>query len=96
MPINHHGSRGILPLFLLLCVSCLVASGCGRSYMYYGDDDDLKEICGNSIDDDFDGLTDCADPDCKNDPGCKGTPEDCENGQDDDGDGVVDCQDPDC
>ena len=73
-------------------------AGCGRSYMYYGDEPDggNKEICGNQIDDDGDGLTDCADPDCKNDPSCAGTPEVCTNGFDDDGDGFVDCQDTDC
>ena len=28
------------------------------------------EICGNGLDDDNDGLTDCADPDCTGDPSC--------------------------
>jgi len=56
-----------------------------------------KEICGNKIDDDCNGLTDCADPACFGDPACS-TPgqEICNNGIDDDGDGLVDCQDPDC
>lgn len=28
------------------------------------------EVCGNGLDDDCDGLTDCDDPDCDNDPNC--------------------------
>jgi hypothetical protein len=49
-----------------------------------------REICGNDIDDDGDGDTDCADSDC---PAC---PEICNNGADDDGDGDADCDDTDC
>ncbi|MHC4908173.1 MAG: M12 family metallo-peptidase [Planctomycetota bacterium] len=30
------------------------------------------EICDNGVDDDGDGLTDCADPDCASDPACGG------------------------
>ncbi len=44
------------------------------------------EICTNAIDDDFDGLTDCDDPDCAIDPVC----------EDNDGDNfpaLVDCDD---
>lgn len=54
------------------------------------------EICDNGIDDDSDGLADCADPGCE----CNLPPEDnaiaCTNGADDDGDGLYDCEDPDC
>ncbi|MCK4589778.1 MAG: hypothetical protein KAT77_04995 [Nanoarchaeota archaeon] len=31
---------------------------------------DTPEICTNNIDDDFDGLVDCADPECVNHPAC--------------------------
>ena len=56
-----------------------------------------SEICANGFDDDFDGLTDCEDPDCVGSPNCGNGPgEVCGNGQDDDGDGLVDCDDPDC
>jgi hypothetical protein len=56
-----------------------------------------REICGNKIDDDCNGLTDCADPACFGDPACsKPGQEICNNGIDDDGDGLVDCKDPDC
>lgn len=30
-----------------------------------------SEICDNGLDDDLDGLTDCEDPDCYQDPGCE-------------------------
>ncbi len=55
------------------------------------------EICGNGIDDDGNGLIDCADPvaicyifgDCS-------TETNCQNGIDDDGDGTIDYYDSDC
>ena len=50
------------------------------------------EACSNGVDDDCDGLVDCADSDCN----CDGKQEDCGDGQDNDGDGAVDCQDSDC
>lgn len=56
------------------------------------------EVCGNGLDDDFDGAADCADVDCASDPGC-GTPQPetaCNDGADNDGDGAVDCADTDC
>jgi hypothetical protein len=49
------------------------------------------EECGNGVDDDGDGLTDCEDTDC--DGTCA---EDCADGRDNDGDGLVDCDDGDC
>ncbi len=55
------------------------------------------EVCGNGIDDDCDGLVDCADPDCAAAPACIPAPvERCDNCVDDDGDGLVDYEDPDC
>src|SRR5580698_4606223 len=55
------------------------------------------EICGNKIDDDCNGLIDCADPACFGDPSCS-TPgqEICNNGIDDNGNGLIDCADPEC
>ena len=46
--------------------------------------------CGDGIDNDCDGLTDAADPDCE------APPEVCDNGIDDNGNGLVDCADPQC
>lgn len=66
------------------------------------------EICGNNLDDDGDGLTDCADADCVAHATCVLPPgpgpgpgggaqaELCDNGLDDDGDGKADCADSDC
>jgi hypothetical protein len=70
------------------------------------------EGCLNRLDDDGDGLADCADADCAARP-CDGlgrvcaaglcacptgltTESSCGDGQDDDCDGLVDCADPDC
>src|SRR4051794_20198325 len=52
-----------------------------------------QEICSNGIDDDDDGLADCADPDCANHPFCRSTDmaQTC-----DDGHGGVDCNKPGC
>ncbi len=53
------------------------------------------EICDNGIDDTGNGLTDCEDPECADDPACAPA-EICDSGLDDDGDGWTDCEDPDC
>ncbi len=53
-----------------------------------------QEICGNGIDDDGDGLTDCEDPACTEYIDCYES--DCNDGIDNDGDGLIDCDDPDC
>jgi hypothetical protein len=51
--------------------------------------------CADNIDDDGDGDTDCADPDCAQDPLC--LPETlCADSADNDGDGDTDCADTDC
>jgi len=56
------------------------------------------EICDNRLDDNANGLVDCADPACSGAPLCGGTgpTESCSNGSDDNGNGLVDCADPDC
>ncbi|MFT4627138.1 MAG: hypothetical protein ACI8PZ_005819 [Myxococcota bacterium] len=50
------------------------------------------EDCEDGIDNNGDGLVDCADPIC----GCPGEPEDCFDGIDNDFDGDIDCEDIDC
>ncbi len=52
------------------------------------------EDCFNGVDDDGDGLTDCADGDCSGSPSC--IESNCANSIDDDGDSLTDCDDPDC
>ena len=54
------------------------------------------EICNNFVDDDSDGVVDCADPDCAWSGSCQATETSCGDGVDNDGDGVHDCQDGDC
>ena len=56
-----------------------------------------REICGNGIDDDCNGLADCFDRACQSDPACiDRKKETCDNGIDDDGNGLIDCRDPAC
>lgn len=55
----------------------------------------VSENCDNTVDDDGDGLVDCADEECDQHPRC--LPEDiCNDRVDNDGDGRIDCDDPDC
>jgi hypothetical protein len=63
------------------------------------------EVCTGGIDDDGDGLIDCADPDCDLRPcvggrcvagACAPWENRCGDHVDDDGDGLIDCADPDC
>ena len=50
--------------------------------------------CDDGIDNDGDGLTDCADDDCFFDPSCQNPGgEICNDGADNDADGLVDCDD---
>jgi hypothetical protein len=56
-----------------------------------------REICGNNLDDDCNGLADCFDRACQNEPSCiDRKKESCANGIDDDGNGLTDCKDPAC
>jgi hypothetical protein len=54
-----------------------------------------EQHCNDEIDNDEDGLTDCADDDCTDDPACQ-TESDCSDEFDDDQDGLTDCADDDC
>ncbi|MGR3311284.1 MAG: MopE-related protein [Candidatus Brocadiales bacterium] len=57
----------------------------------------VAEICGDGVDNDCDGLTDCDDLDCECESACaQPTETSCTNGVDDDCDGLTDCDDPDC
>lgn len=64
----------------------ITGAGCGES--------DPEANCHDGVDNDGDGLIDCADDDCATHSVC---PEvDCEDGVDNDSDGLVDCEDDDC
>jgi len=54
------------------------------------------EICGDGIDNDCNGLTDCDDPSCSGSAFCQKPKEICGDCIDNDGDGLVDYEDPDC
>lgn len=55
------------------------------------------ESCGNLMDDDLDGFTDCADPDCHGNASCGDELGDnCVTGVDEDADGATDCDDAGC
>lgn len=53
-----------------------------------------EAACTDGMDNDRDGLTDCNDDDCAEEPACIET--DCTNMLDDDMDGATDCEDFDC
>jgi hypothetical protein len=55
----------------------------------------LPETCDDGLDNDTDGLTDCADPDCVTDAFCIEAGN-CADGLDNDGDGFTDCADDEC
>ncbi|MBI2892174.1 MAG: hypothetical protein HYY06_01380 [Deltaproteobacteria bacterium] len=73
--------------FTVFCVGC---GGGG------GEVTDDGEDCENGRDDDGDGLADCDDSECADDPVCEPATENCGDGRDDDGDGYSDCDDDDC
>ncbi len=71
----------------------LLAWTCGDS-CYVGD---AETCCGDTLDNDFDGLSDCDDDDCFLNPACIPENEtDCTDTIDEDMDGVTDCADADC
>jgi hypothetical protein len=53
-----------------------------------------ESACGDGVDEDFDALTDCDDPDCVGVEPCVELS--CDNDVDDDDDGATDCDDADC
>ena len=83
---------------ILTIAACL----CWFSASAFADDAKKETNCSNRVDDDGDGMVDCADADCQNDPACKvgqgpeNTDARCSDWFDNDGDGLMDCDDPDC
>lgn len=55
------------------------------------------EDCSNGVDDNGNGLVDCADlKQCRFDPACTEAGDRCDDGLDNDQDGATDCADPEC
>lgn len=83
--VRHSRHRAAL---LRVCLLLLLACACKPLH--------LPEQCFDGIDNDQDGLTDCADPSCIEEISCE-IGENCSNGVDDDFDGAADCSDaPEC
>jgi lysophospholipase L1-like esterase len=63
-----------------------------------GPAESASEGCNDGIDNDLDGLIDCADTSCSDDPVCELTPieSECDDSIDNDGDTLIDCDDSDC
>ncbi len=74
--------------------------GCDTTCANPGTAGCVHEDCHDGVDNDGDGLLDCADTDCANDTICAcasgGCSENCNDGIDNDLDGAVDCADTDC
>ncbi len=92
-----YGSDGICSPYCTDHGQCVVTGNCD---MTPGSETEgtcvpLDEVCTGGVDEDVDGLVDCADPDCNGSTPCP-EGEDCFNGSDDDGDGAVDCDDGEC
>jgi hypothetical protein len=54
-------------------------------------------LCTDGVDNDSDGLVDCADPECQSFMICaEDNSQNCNDGIDNDGDGLIDCEDDEC
>ena len=100
---------GSSELFLIVnCIEnhdiCAAFDFPGRVWQVLGEDDmrcmefeNSINLCWDGVDNDGDGLIDCADPDCVDIITClENTLIACNDLTDNDGDGLVDCFDPDC
>lgn len=78
---------------ITLSLLCLGLAACDKSTSVGS----RESICDDGQDNDGDGLIDCDDPDCEDDPACLPDTETiCDDGIDNDRDGLTDCDDPDC
>ena len=92
-PVRYGMRRIVLP-FAVPAALGLGVVGCGESTHI------ADEVCNNGLDDNGDGLVDCADEACASDDGCLGAEpgcepriEYCEDEFDNNGDGNTDCAD---
>jgi hypothetical protein len=87
-----------LPMLLLATGGVLLA-GCSLLTDFAPGQflEQTEERCSDGVDNDGDGLVDCADTDCKAFDFCKENSEArCSDGVDNDADSLTDCADPDC
>ena len=75
----------LISLALAVPLSSVALSECGGT--------PAVEICGNGLDDDNDGYTDCDDFDCQVENECEGNTTTCADNLDNDGNGYIDCDD---
>jgi len=78
---------------IALAGSALLVAACGDDG-YQPQAENTAALCVDGVDNDEDGYTDCADPDCQSLSICTETA--CDDGVDNEGDGLMDCLDPDC
>lgn len=76
----------LIPLVLLFFI-------CGACKSDDNSNEPAVEICGNGVDDDNDGFTDCEDNDCSTATNIECN---CSDGLDNDNDGFLDEEDADC
>ena len=83
------GCRGLLAM-------SLCASGCKTLFDYPSTEhENTSARCADGMDNDFDGIIDCDDPDCDGHCSEQGSTR-CQDGRDNDGDGLIDAWDPRC
>ena len=70
------------------------APGAPRYELFVGCAGGREVLCDNGVDDNGNGLVDCADPDCLYDEAC--AENDCSDGIDNNNNGLTDCADPSC
>ncbi len=84
-----------VPVYLV--VESMPPSPPGAYMLSLSCDQESELICGDELDNDGDGLTDCADPDCHDvAPPCEDPERSCSDEFDNDGDGLTDCVDDSC
>jgi hypothetical protein len=79
-------------LAILLALGTAISLACAPPLVV----EDTAAACANDVDDDGDGLIDCADPDCAATDACEVVLATCSNGIDDDRDGKTDCEQESC